>query len=257
MIREDLPKDPKERQVIVLMEDYNISDVYESDWIHSPNTAVLEFPFVDSSILENELYISLENANLIEPGAILSQSPYDLELYRDAKNTESLIQSNALDKLTLFSTFCRKLGATKIYGQHIESESKDRKNEIGGKTGYKIAEATLQINRNLVSKLSQELELEETYPGDPNPNIEEARKFLFDNYISNDKVFTSLLEGRTGSGKIKSRKLSYSLTSESMRALKVIGGIKFGLFNADGSYEEEIRGLEDIKVVLNVDFEKG
>jgi hypothetical protein len=257
MIRKNLPENPKERKAIVLMEDYEIASEHESAWIHSPNITVLEYPFLDSSILENELCISLENANLIELGAVLSQCPYDLKLYTSAKDTESLILSNALNKSTLVSEFCRKLGATRIYWHNEDEESENRKNEIGGKAGYKIAEAELLINRNLESKVKQELKLEDTYDGNPDPNIEDAQKFLFDNYLSNEKHLTSLLQARTGSGKIKSRKVEYSLTSESMQALKVCGGIKFGLFNANGSYENEIRKLRDIKVALDIEFGKG
>ncbi|GBU26295.1 hypothetical protein R83H12_03001 [Fibrobacteria bacterium R8-3-H12] len=258
MIRENFPENPQERKVIVLLDAVDIVSVFKSSWINSPNITALEYPFdSDSPILESELYKSLEMQNLIEQGAILSQSPYDFGDYRDSRDIESLISSNALQKYTIFSGFCRKLGATRIYGKHIESETNDTNREVGGKAGYKIAEAEFKMNKDLERKLSQELELEDTYDGDPNPDIEEAKKYLFANHVSHDKVFTSLLEGRTGSGKIRSRNLSFSLTSESMQSLKILGGIKFGLFNADGNFENKVHTLKNLKVSLSIEFGKG
>jgi len=258
MIREILPEDPRERKAIILLRDVDIVLSYNMEWIKSPNITVLEYPFdSDSSILETELYKSLEKANLIESGAILSQSPYNLDTYADATKFEDLIYSNALNKCDLFTKLCRKLGATKFSGIHFESEQNTMSNELGGNVGYKIAEASVQMNRDLENRLSQELKLEDTYDGDPNPNIEEAKQFLTDNHIFHDKVFTSLLEARTGSGKIKSRKISFSMISESMQSLKIIGGIKLAFFNADGSYANKIHTLKDIKISLNIEFEKG
>lgn len=257
MIRETLPENPQERKVIVLMEDVEIINSDKKGWINSPDIVVLEYPFEDESIKENELYKSLEAANLIKQGAVLAQSPYDLNLYNDTKDIESFVQSNALQKYLLFSEFCRKLGATRIYGKHIESEQNTKETNISGKGGYNIAEIATDINRNLETKLSQELVLEDSYVGNSNPNIEEARKFLFDNHISHDKVFTSLLEARMGNDKITSRKLFFSLTNDSLFSLKLAGSIKFALFNAEGSYESKVHSLKDLKVVLNVVFEKG
>jgi len=260
MTRKDLPENPQERKVIMLLSAPEIMDLHSNkmEWIKSPNITILEYPFDnDSPILKTELYKSLDMANLIETGAILSQSPYDFKEYADARKLEDLIHFNALNKYTLFTRFCAKLGATRIYGKHFESEQNTSNKEFGGKAGYKIAEASAQVNRDLESKLSQELELEDIYEGDPNPNIEEAKQFLTDNHIFHDKVFTSLLEARTGSGKLKSRNISFSMTSESMQSLKILGKIKYGPFNADGNYTSKCNNLRDIKISLSVEFGKG
>lgn len=258
MICETLPEDPRERKAIILLRDVDIVLSYNTEWIKSPNITVIEYPFdSDSPIFETELYKSLERANLIEPDAILSQSPYDLNAYADATKFEDLICSNALNKCDLFTRFCRKLGATKFSGIHFENEQNTMNKDLGGNSGYKVAEASAQMNRDLESKLSQELKLEDTYDGDSNPNIEEAKQFLIDNHIFHDKVFTSLLEARIGSGKIKSRNISFSMTSESMQSLKIIGGIKLAFFNADGNYANKIHTLKDIKISLNIEFGKG
>jgi len=259
MIRENFLEDPQTRKVIVLLDGVEIINEFKSSWINSPNITALEYPFdSDSPIFQSELYKTLEMQNLIEQGAVLSQSPYDFEDYRDSRDIESLISSNALQKYTIFSGFCRRLGATRIYGKHIESEANVSNTERSVKIGNKVAEAEAQWNRDLENKISQELELEDTYDGDPNPDIEEAKKYLFANHVSHDKVFTSLLEGRTGSGKIKSRNLSFSLTSESMQSLKILGSIKFGVFNnAEGNYMGKVNALKNLKVSLSIEFGKG
>jgi len=262
MILENLPAEPQKRKAIVLLDDVNIIFSFKSEWINSPNITVLEYPFdSDSPILENGLYKSLEMQNLIEKGAVLSQSPYDFERYMNAKKVEELISCNAKDKYLIFSGFCKILGATKFYGRHIENEHNSTNSEYGGKAGYKITETEFQMNRDLKNRLNQDLEMEDAYYGevDPNiePNIEEAKKYLIDNHVSHDKNFTSLLDARTGSNKIKSRKISFSLTSESTQYLKIIGSIKYALFNAEGKYENKVHTLKDLKVTLNVDFGKG
>jgi len=260
MIRETLPEDPRERKAIILLRDVDIVLSYNEEWIKSPNITVLEFPFDnDSPIYDNELYKSLEASNLIEQGAILSQSPYDLNAYANAKEVENLIHLNAKKKYNLFAGFCGILGATRIYGRHFESEQNTTNKEFGGKAGYKIAEASAQVNRDWESKLSQELELEANYEGDPNPNIEEAKKYLDDNHISNEEDFTSLLKerARKGSNKLKTKDIKFSMTSESMQSLKILGGIKLAFFNADGKYANKVHTLRDIKVSLSVEFGKG
>jgi len=258
MIRENLPEDPRERKAIILLRDVDIVLSYNEEWIKSPNITVLEYPFAsDSPIFDNELYKSLEASNLIEQNAILSQSPYDLNAYADAKQFEDLIQSNVLHKYAIFARFCEKLGATKISIKHFESEQNTKNTEFGGKADYKVVGGNFQVNKDLESKLSQELESENTYEGDPNPNIEEAKKYLVDNHLINDRTFKDLLEARTGSVKTKSQNLSFSTTSESMQSLKILSGIKLGFFNADGNYANKVQTLRDIKVSFIVEFGKG
>jgi len=261
MIRDNFPENPQERKAIVLLDEVDIVTSFKSEWLNSPNITVLEYPFDnDSPIYESELYKSLDMQNLIEPGAVLSQSPYDFEYYKDSRDIESLINSNALKKYFIFSEFCRKLGATKIYGKYIESEANSHTSERGGKVGKSIAKAGVeveaQINRDLENKLSQELEAETIYEYS-NTDIEGAKKYLLDHHIPIENIFDSLLEGRIGSGKMSVQKLSFSLTSESMQSLKIISNIKFGLFNANGNYMDKVHTLKNLKVSVNVEFGKG
>jgi len=256
MIRENLPENPQERKAIILLSDVDIRHLFnKEEWINSPDITVLEYPFdKNSPILENELYKSLERANLIELGAILSQSPYSLDVYADATKFEDLILSNAKEKLYAFSVFCGKLGATKIHCKHFESERNTTNKEIGGKVGNAVAEADIKMYEDLESKLKQEFELDDFYPN-PNTNIEAAKEYLDKKHIFNDQELTYLLEAREiGIGR---RKVSFSLTSESKQSLKILGSIKYGPFNADGNYKIQCSKLRDIKVHLEVEFGKG
>jgi hypothetical protein len=257
-IRKTLPEDPKERKVIVLLKEDDIINSSDSEWINSSKITVLKYPFDrNSPVYKNELYKSLDDAGLIEKGAILVQSPYDVDVYRDAKDIENLIHFNALRKYSIFSGFCRKLGATRISIKDFANEQINANRGRGGQAEYKIFGGEANASEELENKLRQELDMEDTYPGDSNPNIEEAKKYLEDNRIWHDEVLKSLLEARTGSGKIQSKDISFSLTSESMQALKLLGGIKLAFFNANGNYENKVSTLRDLKVSLSVEFGKG
>jgi len=254
-----LPEEPKKRKVIVLLKHEDIADSLETEWIKSPNITVLEYPINSNSpIIENALYQSLDDKGLIESGAILVQSPYNLNVYEDAKDVENLIHSNVLRKYNIFATFCGILGATRIGSKQFESEQNSASIEGSGQAGYKLVGADFNINSELENRLSQELEMDIEYDGNPNPDIEEAKKYLLDNYVSNDEVLKSLLEDRARSGnKIKSKKISFSLTSESMQSLKLLGKIRLGFFNAEGNYASKVNTLRNLKVSLSVEFGQG
>jgi len=257
-IRHTLPEDPKERRVIVLLNEEDIINSSDSEWINSSKITVLKYPFDrDSPIYENELYKSLDDADLIEQGAILVQSPYDLNVYRDAKDAEELINFNALRKYNLFARFCQKLGATRIQITHEEGEQKNTNSGGGGQVGYNIVEVKGGASKESEEKLRQTLERGSTFNGNPNPNIEEAEKYLFNNRLDNDEVLKDLLEARKGSNKVKSYTLSYSIASDSMQSLKLVGGIKIASFNAEGNYENAVRTLKDKTVSFNIEFGAG
>jgi len=264
MIRKDLPENPQERKVIMLLSATDIMHLHSNkmEWIKSPNITVLEYPFDnDSPILKTELYKSLEKENLINPGAILSQSPYNLDAYADATAFEDLILSNAKEKLYAFSVFCGKLGAKKVKGKYKKSERDTTNKEIGGKVNAIIPatipatlEADIKMYEDLENKLEQKMELDDFYPN-PNTNIEAAKEYLDKKHIFNDLELRYLLEAREIG--IGSRKVSFSLTSESKQSLKILGSIKYGPFNADGNYEKKCSKFTDFKVDLEVEFGNG
>jgi len=267
MIRETLPENPKERKAIILLCDVDIVRSFEMEWIKSPNITVLEYPFDnDSPIYDNELYKKLKEEDLIELGAILSQSPYNLDTYADAKKFEDLILFNAKKKYDIFVKFCEILGATKIHIEHSESERNTTNKKFGGVggggTSYATAEAKFEKDETLESYIKQHYKFKGIYDGNPNPDIEEAEKLLNDNHLFKNETFTSLLEARKNNkNKMIARDVFFSYTSESKKCLKILGGIKLNFpgysFNVDGNYTNKVDNLSNMEVHLEVEFGKG
>jgi hypothetical protein len=287
MFYSELPENPNKRKAIVFLDkhirddiertkklydgkDFNLTDhiglekgltgfiesfIEMRKLEESTNIAVLAYFKGDEK--KSPLYQSLDKDGLLGDGMVLWQSPYDVNHYEEARDVDSFLQSNALQKYQLFSELCGKLGATRIYGKQFEIANDGENTQIDGKTSYKAVSGEFQRNSSWENNVRQELELEDTYSGNSNPNIEEARKFLIDNNLSTDRVFSSLVSGRAGENKILSRNLSFSLTTESKKLLDITGNISLFRFKANGNYKNEVNALRDLKITLSVEFGKG
>jgi hypothetical protein len=260
--KDKLPKEPHKRQTIVVLDNIELARFHsrgEPDWMKNSSIAILEYPANDDSpLLEDELYKSLCERGLMERNALLSQSPYDFSSYNNAKEINLLVQQNGLQKCHLFAGLCKELGATKLDLKRAMNTVYKRQIIAGVDTEYKVVKAKANVNKNFKGSLRSKLSIGAAFPGNPNPNIEEARRFLEKYNLLYETDFEGLLDLRDRTNKITDYNVEFSLARETKNSLNIISSINAALtFNATGEYGETVSTFEETTINIKVKFGKG
>jgi hypothetical protein len=264
MIKKDLPKDGAERKVIVFMEDYELEIALLDKtikWLNDPNICVLEYPDEDipEDLQKDELYIKLKDKGLIGKNdpCVLVQNPYNLDDYSKADDLKELLRSNAMEKYSAFSVICKHLGATKVIYESKEDEFDNTILKIIFNAGYKFLSGKFNTNLREEIKKSISLEGKCEFPGSASPDIEKAKKTLESYNLGDDINLKSLITKRTGRNKMIKENVALSMTSESMKSVKIAANVKFGLFDAEGKFHRNVESVKDISITVSVEFGKG
>lgn len=248
------PDDAWRRKAILILDKHDIERCeYEEDnstskALYDDETHVLEFPPESAHpIVQNLL-----DGNLLRPGVILVQSPFDRDVYEDASLAASRF---ALTKQMIFSTFCNHLGAREVIVDQIEIQSSNGKMTLDIKAKRFESEASVKVDREALDSFSSQMTLHDTFDGGK-ANPDAAEDLLRRSGLLGDPNMMSLLEmKRMNMNPLKERQLTLNLSSETRRNMSVVGRLKVAAFiKLQADYVSVVNEQSDYKLTLRVVF---
>lgn len=224
------PTDPSRRRVVLVLTQHDAERcAYEPEAgriLLDEETFVLQLPVR----LEDNVAGALQNiidARLARPGAMLVQSPFELDSYEDVVLAT---QRFALEKHLWFSNLCMYLGAKKVSVEQIDLRTRSGKStlEIGAELVRGSGQATFEPGE--LEKFRARLNLRDEFAGGP-PDLVAAEKLLRSKGLWSDATMRGFVElFRDGSNRLKSRRLTLSLSSEIKKNLNIVGRLKIPSF---------------------------
>lgn len=224
-----IPEDPERRRALVVLEDH---DVEECDldskgrrFLDSAEVHVLVWPCREDL---GPLKRTLASRELLRPGSVLIQSPFDLESY--------VLESQAIERFSLvkyaaYSRICAALGARVVEVVQIERQSGSVRTSIrlDGEmpivAGAKVAGAVEELK-----KMEASLSLRDEFVG-KSPNIARAERLLADYRLRGDGVITSLIDQRRDRhNPIRVREVRTNLVAETRTNLDIVASLQLPSF---------------------------
>lgn len=249
------PSDPSSRRAILVLRQHDIEKCeYEPGaalGLLDDEAFVLQFPVGVQEDCNGALQNILD-ARLVQPGAMLVQSPYDPDTYEDAEFAPQLF---ACAKLLYFSTLCGHLGAREVSVEQIDLRTRTGKPTLDIKGQRLQASAQLTVESQELEKFRARMNLRDEFAGGP-ANLEAAEQLLDKTGLWSDPNMRTLFElRRDGINQLVSRKLVLSLSSEAEKNLKVVGRLKVPAFvEMSGRYDRVVHEQYDYTLTVLVKF---
>jgi hypothetical protein len=247
------PAEPWRRKGIIVLDEQEIERCeYESEGaalLLNEEVYILKFPVQD----DNPVIQDLEVSGLINPGAVLAQSPFDKDIYKDIAQAP---RQFALAKHVYFSTFCMYLGAREVNVEQIESREISGTKTLNVKGGVTQYAGDLSAESEELEALRSQLTLHDTFTGG-DADVDAAEELLRQKQLLGDVNMSSLLEMRRANtpSQLVSRTLKINLSSEAKRNLTVIGRLGVpGFINLEADYKRIVREQTEFTQTVQVIF---
>ena len=249
------PDDPHQRKAILVLNAHDVEKcAYEpaaAQALLDEEAFVLQLPFRvdDTSPLALR---NISDSRLARSGALLVQSPYDLDAYEEVTQAP---QQFALAKHMYFSSLCMLLGAKEVSVEQIDLRTNTGKSTLNVKAdGNKVA-AELDVDRQNLEKLRAHMSLKDEFSGGP-ANLVSAERLLRQTGLWSDPNLRTLFEMRRGgTNQLKSRQVVLSLSSEAKSNLHVAGRLKVPSFiKLSADYKTAIHEQRDYSLTVLVRF---
>lgn len=254
-----IPLDHSARRVMLVLDENTINEcLYDLEpeargFLFDPESHIVQYPLAadepDSQALQNII-----DADLLRPGAVLLQSPYDHNAYVDLSQATDQF---AIEKLRHFSRLCQYLGARDVTVEQVEV-SKDSSSEVYELNGKApVANLDIKVENKASSSLARKFSINTAFRGG-RPNTEAAEKYLRGKQLWGDVVMRSLVEQCADEdNQILEQKVTISLSSESKRTLGVVAKLNLpakGL-GLTTSYLASAQSSEEYLLTLTVKFD--
>ena len=246
---------PERRRVLMVLteEEARLArrDPDFQDLLDSPEAMLVALPAANTEVPEGSVLDRLRQSNRLRPGALLVQSPFDVNHYEAA---DRALADFAVAKFMLLTRLCSLLGATKVSTEHVSSER--RRTTTRGKTSgsAKVGDLQADVDHELVAAVKSRLRLTDEFVGGL-PKIEDARAFLRARGLEYDEELASLVALREGSNPLNSRQISLSLTRDATENLKIAAkftALKLVKVNAD--FDRQVEEQLEVSVTASVTF---
>jgi len=248
------PLNANERRVILVLNEHDIEkcvlEPKAGRILIDDEAHILQYPLSDEEDIP--ALRNIIDANLVRPGAMLIQSPYDADVYEDAENATMQF---SLAKQMYFSTICMHLGAKEVIVEQVDRRTNSGKVSlkvegerlgIGGQAT--VEDTELEIFRSLMSTKDE-------FKGG-NPDIAAAECLLRRTRLIYNPNMRSLVEmRRCNSNQIVARKITLNLSSEAKTNLKIAGRIGVPEFiNLSADYRKKIEETCEYTLTVEVRF---
>ena len=217
-------------------------------------------------LLNEEVYIlpsSLKKSNpvvqdlidngLIQPGAVLIQSPFDKNIYE--KSTQA-VERFALAKYLHFSTLCMNLGAREVKVEQIELKNTEDRKIVSLQGGLSMKGiGDIKIEDKEVASFYDKLTLHDKFQGGP-PDVQAAEEYLKRTGLSGDDAMRALIDlRRNPNNLLTSRELRLNMTSEVKRNFNVLANLNIPAYlSLEADYDRHVREETEFTLTVKVDF---
>lgn len=249
-----IPINPENRKTILVLKKVDVERCkYEdnaSDLLLDDEVYVLSFPIEEST--NKPLFLqNIKENQLITPGTLLIQNPFDPESYQELSKAA---ESFALEKHLHFSNLCKLLGAKKVCVKETNIKIKNEKMRLDLNGKYKITDVQAECENERLDRLRSSLCMVDEFHGG-SPDIGSAENFLRTKGLIHDPAMKNLLELRQGDNYLKARTLTVDLFKEAQHNFKAAGKIDIPIFlNFSTDYLKELDTQYSFSVEINIQF---
>lgn len=252
-----IPIQPEQRRLILVLDttgwDTLIRQGDREGLLLNPSVTVLK---LSNNHTPSELERDLRHKRLLEPGAVLGQSPYETENYwriEDAKVKASL------QKHTYFVQFCQALGARRVQVTEIHQSCRDANLTIALAASQSGVTAAPGFENEELKRFKSELNLNATFSGwkRRKRDSRSARALLALKHLDQDHEFSRLLEmSADHENPIKSFEFNLGLSSEVSQVTSLFLELSVPAYidSLIGGIRRKVNELSDFSVTGTVDF---
>lgn len=218
--------DPRRRLAIVVVPEHEYDDLRITTagerLLRDDSVAILTWPLDSRQLSNSPVLTRLDSDGLLEPGAVLLQSPYDPNRYlAPAEATPSI----ALAKLLSTVELCRRLGASSVRIEEITVTSNGESAKWTAEGSGQLLGAQTGSVRSELGTFVQVTQLQDSFPGGP-PDITAAAELLTGARLTSDDNLTALVTARTGNNQILSRNFHVTTGHEAARVRQRLATIE-------------------------------
>ncbi|MGB3403006.1 MAG: hypothetical protein WBA77_09965 [Microcoleaceae cyanobacterium] len=221
-----LPKEEDRRRAILVLSNTDVEDFIEKpggyDIIQNRQISLLDISTQEKDNLVDKLR---EDSNLLNPGNLLIQSPYNPSEY---KPVDQAYSSFSLEKFYHFTTLCGYLGATEVLIEQIEIETKNKELLFEGTLEALQSDGELAVKKGNIGEISKFIQLKHEFYGGK-PNIDEAEAYLGQYRLRGDISMKSLIDQRKFGG-LKSREMILALSDNVVNTLEIVTDINVPIY---------------------------
>ena len=214
-----LPKEEDRRRAILVLSNTDLEDFIEQpggyDIIQNRQISLLDISTQENDPLVEKL--RKDSGNLLNPGSLLIQSPYNPSEYQLVDKAYS---NFSIEKFHHFTSLCSYLGATEVLIEKIEIETKNKETLFEGALETLQAGGKLAVEKKSIREISKILQIKSEF--DPvQPNIEAAEAHLGKYRLRGDISMKSLIDQRRF-GNLKRREMILALSDNAVDSLGVV-----------------------------------
>lgn len=196
-----------------------------------------EVSFVDVGGAEGTWLTGLlRDQDLLRPGTVVVQSPYNPDRYLAA---DLALVELAVEKFLIMTRLAQLLGATKVEFTDVHAEMRKASTAAKGAVQTVASNVSSEGTRSIETQVTQKLTGVHKFDGGE-PDIEAARELLRRHRLVGDPQLHNLIELRGGPDPVRNQELSISGSREAAgnltAALRVAGGplrLKLAGFSMD------------------------
>ncbi|MFW5473170.1 hypothetical protein ACOCJ5_07670 [Knoellia sp. CPCC 206450] len=215
----------RRRTVVVLGEGEHkaiIRDPDRVDLIDDPEAQFVTFP--GNSGEQNALSELLRTQDLLRPGTLAVQSPYDTERY--VAVGEAMTEFT-VEKFLILTRLAKVLGAKEVTFEDVRIDQKKSSWTTDGSVSTITTKVETEVNGRIAAQLHERLRGKHVFPGSP-PDIAGARELLARLRLTGDPQLATLIELRDGDNAIREQEILLNATREASgninAALRIAGG---------------------------------
>ncbi len=247
------PDEPQRRKTVLVLNQQDIDALrYEeggADILLNEEVSILPSSLKQS----NSVVQDLIDSGLVQPGAVLIQSPFDKDIY---ENSIQAVERFALAKYLHFSTLCMNLGAREVIVEQIELKNTEDRKIVSLQGGLPMKGAGgVEIKNEEMDSFCNKLTLHDKLQGG-SPDVQAAEEHLKRTGLSGDDAMRSLIDlRRNPNNLLTSRKLHLNMTREVKRNFNVLANLNIPVYlSLETGYDRHVREQTEFTLTVKVDF---
>ncbi len=250
---EAFPDDPTRRRALVVLNrgDYDGLNYREggADLLYGEDV----FPLAWPGTAPSPVLAELGARGLLRPGAVLLQSPFDVDDYEDAGDAATHF---AIAKHLHFCRVCQHLGAKKVKAEQRVAMTEKERVVAQLDVAHVAAAGTAKVTDERLAKLDASLRIEHLFDGGE-PDVDGALEYVRRHGLGADRVIKDLIEAaRIRNNRTKSQMLTVQLSTEAKRQLEVATRIAVPAYLTaiEANVKVAREQKSEFSVTLRVDF---
>lgn len=256
--KELLPVDHGSRRAIIILRESDLRECKyngtpeERRFLFDDEAKVLSYPLKAEAYMSQPLQ-NLQDADLLRPGLVLVQSPYDRDTYVEL---DQAVETFAIEKIQHFSMLCQLLGAEEVVVEQIQVKSDDKSKVIQVKGNASLVTAETKLADQQGEELSRKLSVNTRFGGGK-PDPKAAEKYLRDHQLWNDTVMRGLVvQCAYQQNRVSDQSVTINLSNESKRTLSVVSKLNLPVskIGISASYVGDSKSREEYSLTLSVKF---